>query len=141
MSTDRCQPACHTIKPPKVKAPSGAVGGPSRDIIEAIVRRVAPLGWHLQVYVEGEQLPELAPMFARLPVPVVVDHIGQIRGVAQCSTGSQPSRVHDLFHACQVTPPAAPRGWPAPGETGDMASRAQSRRRFGFGARWWQSRK
>jgi hypothetical protein len=90
------------------------------------------------------QLLELAPMFARLPIPVVVDHRGQIMtawGVAQCSTGSQPSGVHDLFRACQVTPPAAPREWPAPGETGDMASRAQSRRRFGFGARWWQSRK
>jgi D-galactarolactone isomerase len=54
------------------------VGGPSRDIMETMVRRVAPLGWHLQVYVEGEQLPELAPIFARLPVPVVVDHMGQI---------------------------------------------------------------
>jgi D-galactarolactone isomerase len=54
------------------------VGGPSRDIMETIVRRVAPLGWHLQVYVEGEQLPELAAMLARLPVPVVVDHMGQI---------------------------------------------------------------
>jgi D-galactarolactone isomerase len=54
------------------------VGGPSLDIMETMVGRVAPLGWHLQVYVEGEQLPELAPIFARLPVPVVVDHMGQI---------------------------------------------------------------
>jgi D-galactarolactone isomerase len=54
------------------------VGGPSRDILAAVVRRVAPLGWHLQVYIEGEQLPELGPMLAQLPVPVVVDHMGQI---------------------------------------------------------------
>ena len=54
------------------------VGGPSRDILETVVRRVARLGWHLQVYVEGEQLPELGPILARLPVPVVVDHMGQI---------------------------------------------------------------
>lgn len=54
------------------------VGGPSRAALEGVARRIAPLGWHLQVYVEGEQLPELAPMLASLPVPVVVDHMGQI---------------------------------------------------------------
>ncbi|HEV2550436.1 MAG TPA: amidohydrolase family protein [Stellaceae bacterium] len=41
-------------------------------------RMVAVLNEHLQVYVEGEQLDELAPVLARLPVPVVVDHMGQI---------------------------------------------------------------
>jgi predicted TIM-barrel fold metal-dependent hydrolase len=54
------------------------VGGPSMDALTSVVRRIAPLGWHLQVYVEGEQLPQLAPMLAGLPVPVVVDHMGQI---------------------------------------------------------------
>jgi len=53
-------------------------GGPSRDALERTVRRIAPLGWHLQVYIAGEQLAELAPMLGRLPVPVVVDHMGQI---------------------------------------------------------------
>ncbi len=55
-----------------------SMGGPSRNALEAIARRVAPLGWHLQVYVEGKQLAELAPILEKLPVPVVVDHMGQI---------------------------------------------------------------
>jgi predicted TIM-barrel fold metal-dependent hydrolase len=55
-----------------------SLGGPSRNALEAITRRIAPLGWHLQVYVEGKQLAELAPILEKLPVPVVVDHMGQI---------------------------------------------------------------
>ncbi|HXZ00554.1 MAG TPA: amidohydrolase family protein [Stellaceae bacterium] len=54
------------------------VGGPSRDALGTVARRIAPLGWHLQVYVEGAQLPELAPLLAALPLPVVIDHMGQI---------------------------------------------------------------
>jgi predicted TIM-barrel fold metal-dependent hydrolase len=54
------------------------VGGPARDALAGVARRIAPLGWHLQVYVAGELLPELAPMLAALPLPVVVDHMGQI---------------------------------------------------------------
>ena len=54
------------------------LGGPSRDILERSVRRIAPLGWHLQVYLSGQQLEEMAPMLAKLPVPVVVDHMGGI---------------------------------------------------------------
>lgn len=47
--------------------------------IEALARRIAPLGWHLQVYANGESLLELAPMLARLPVAVVIDHIGGVK--------------------------------------------------------------
>lgn len=47
--------------------------------LEALARRIAPLGWHVQVYAEGEKLTELAPLLARLPVEVVIDHIGGVR--------------------------------------------------------------
>ena len=53
--------------------------------IKALARRIAPLGWHLQVYARGESLLELAPMLAKLPVPVVVDHIGGVK--AELGTG------------------------------------------------------
>ncbi len=54
------------------------VGGPSRDALDIVARRIAPLGWHLQVYVARAQLPELAPVLAALPLPVVIDRMGQI---------------------------------------------------------------
>lgn len=34
------------------------------------------LGWHLQLLLDARDLPELAPRLRRLPVPVVVDHMG-----------------------------------------------------------------
>ncbi|WP_198374119.1 amidohydrolase family protein [Neoroseomonas rubea] len=53
--------------------------GTPLDQLEALARRIAPLGWHLQLYAEGHQLPDLAPRLATLPVPVVVDHMGGVR--------------------------------------------------------------
>ena len=53
--------------------------GTPLEQLEALARRIAPLGWHLQVYAEGHQLPDLAPRLAALPVEVVVDHMGGVR--------------------------------------------------------------
>jgi D-galactarolactone isomerase len=53
-------------------------GGPSVDDLVALSARIAPLGWHTQVYVRGAELPELAPVLRDLPTPVVLDHLGQM---------------------------------------------------------------
>jgi predicted TIM-barrel fold metal-dependent hydrolase len=46
------------------------------DMIEPLAKRIAPLGWHIQFNVEGEQIVELADVFRRLPTPMVFDHLG-----------------------------------------------------------------
>lgn len=59
--------------------------GTPLDQLSTLAARVAPLGWHIQLYLHGEVLPELAPRLAALPVPVVIDHLGQVaaaKGVA-----------------------------------------------------------
>lgn len=43
--------------------------------LEALARRIAPLGWHIQLFLKGETLVEIAPRLAALPVPVVLDHL------------------------------------------------------------------
>ena len=48
-----------------------------RDVLERIARRIAPLGWHVVIYFEAGELPELYDFFASLPTPVVVDHMGR----------------------------------------------------------------
>lgn len=50
-------------------------GGTPLAALETLAHRIAPFGWHLQLYVEGDLLPELAPRLAALPVPVVFDHM------------------------------------------------------------------
>lgn len=48
-----------------------------REALEAVARRVAPLGWHVVLYFEAADLPDLESFFASLPVPLVVDHMGR----------------------------------------------------------------
>jgi 2-pyrone-4,6-dicarboxylate lactonase len=48
-----------------------------RDVLERIAARIAPLGWHIVVYFEMPDLPELEDFFTVLPTAVVVDHMGR----------------------------------------------------------------
>ena len=48
-----------------------------REVLLEIARRGAPLGWHVVIYFEAAELPELYTFFASLPTTVVVDHMGR----------------------------------------------------------------
>ncbi|NOT28427.1 MAG: amidohydrolase family protein [Acidobacteria bacterium] len=48
-----------------------------REVLMDIASRVAPLGWHVVVYFEARDLPELWDFFTTLPTTVVVDHMGR----------------------------------------------------------------
>ena len=45
--------------------------------IQVLADRIAPLGWHLQFWISGAQVVELADVIRKLPVPAVFDHMGQ----------------------------------------------------------------
>ena len=44
----------------------------------AFGKRLAPLGWHLQIHMEAELIAELSPALRRSPVPVVIDHMARV---------------------------------------------------------------
>ncbi len=46
--------------------------GPLMEIAD----RIKPLGWHIVIYFESQELPELYDFFTSLPTTVVVDHMG-----------------------------------------------------------------
>jgi 2-pyrone-4,6-dicarboxylate lactonase len=48
-----------------------------RDVLLEIANRIAPLGWHVVIYFEAVDLPELYNFFTALPTTVVVDHMGR----------------------------------------------------------------
>jgi 2-pyrone-4,6-dicarboxylate lactonase len=48
-----------------------------KDELMEIAARIAPLGWHVVIYFEAEDLPELWDFFTALPTTVVVDHMGR----------------------------------------------------------------
>ena len=46
------------------------------DVLSGSPQRIAKLGWHIVVYFEMPDLPELESFFTSLPTTVVVDHMG-----------------------------------------------------------------
>jgi predicted TIM-barrel fold metal-dependent hydrolase len=53
-------------------------GGTDLEQLTSLAKRIAPLGWHIQLWVKGEQLPLLESRLMDLPVEFSIDHIGQI---------------------------------------------------------------
>jgi predicted TIM-barrel fold metal-dependent hydrolase len=54
----------------------GADVAGARAAVLALADRLAPLGWHLQLIAKAAMIDALAGDLARLPVPLVIDHMG-----------------------------------------------------------------
>ena len=52
-------------------------GVPFEEVL-AMARRLADIGWHLQIHTHGPRIAEIAKAFEAAPVPVVIDHMGRI---------------------------------------------------------------
>lgn len=46
--------------------------------IEPLAKRIADLGWHVQLYMSGNQIRENEALLNRLPCPIVFDHMGRL---------------------------------------------------------------
>jgi predicted TIM-barrel fold metal-dependent hydrolase len=53
-------------------------GTTTPEMLTALAAKAARLGWHIQVFMHPEQIAALEPVLARLPVPLVIDHLGRI---------------------------------------------------------------
>ena len=52
--------------------------GSGIDEVMIFGKRLADIGWHLQIHMEAELISDLTPALKRSPVPVVIDHMGRI---------------------------------------------------------------
>jgi len=57
-------------------------GGLPLSAIDDIGRRIAPLGWHIQLHIDSKELPALAAVAERTVVPLVIDHFGLVSPAA-----------------------------------------------------------
>jgi predicted TIM-barrel fold metal-dependent hydrolase len=48
------------------------------EMVEPLAKRVAALGWHIQINASAEQILARMAIWNRLPVPVVFDHLGHV---------------------------------------------------------------
>lgn len=73
-------------------------GGAGLDGIERLAARIAEFGWHVQLYIDAEEIPELLPVLRALPVEVVFDHMAQVHDDSGIDTPGFKALL-DLMHA------------------------------------------
>ena len=66
-------------------------GGRPLGVYRTILDTVEPLGWHVVVYFDAEDLEELAPFLRGIRVPVVIDHMGRVP--VEQGLASEPFRL------------------------------------------------
>lgn len=52
---------------------------PGAEVVHRMAERIAPMGWHLVVHLDAEDIVELSPLLLSLPVPFVIDHMARVK--------------------------------------------------------------
>jgi D-galactarolactone isomerase len=68
--------------------PGGAVGW---DDLTIVASRIAELGWHVQLQLDGRELPHRLDLLRKLPTSLVIDHVGRFMPPVELD--------HDAFRA------------------------------------------
>jgi len=67
-----------------------AVGARDTDALRSLIARtaarIAPLGWHIQLYAEPDQIAAIADTIRTAPAPIVLDHMGGARPGDEANT-------------------------------------------------------
>jgi predicted TIM-barrel fold metal-dependent hydrolase len=53
-------------------------GATTVDMLGPLASRIAAMGWHIELVVQGTRLPELESRLSALPCPLVIDHIAHV---------------------------------------------------------------
>ncbi len=54
-------------------------GMPDMAFFDRVLAQVEPLGWHVVLHLDAEDVVELAPRIARIRVSFVIDHMGRVK--------------------------------------------------------------
>jgi predicted TIM-barrel fold metal-dependent hydrolase len=63
-------------------------GAPDLEVFDRTVDRLAPLGWHVVLHLDAQDILTYVDRLARIPVPFIIDHMGRIKaeeGIEQSS--------------------------------------------------------
>ncbi|MFO0254896.1 MAG: amidohydrolase family protein [Betaproteobacteria bacterium] len=50
------------------------------DVLSPLAARIKPMGWHIEFLMHANEFPDLDQTFADFPVPVVLGHLGYMKG-------------------------------------------------------------
>jgi predicted TIM-barrel fold metal-dependent hydrolase len=57
-------------------------GRPDLSFFQKTIEKIAPLGWHLILHLDAEDLVELDALLRKVPIPMVIDHMGRVKAAA-----------------------------------------------------------
>lgn len=100
-TTERDLERWHTVGARGARANLLFGAGASLGEVEAIVERIRPFGWHLQVCMDVDAMPDLLPRIVDMDVSVVVDHMGHLPA-AQASSSRGFANLLALLHEGSV---------------------------------------
>lgn len=66
-------------------------GAPDPRVFERTLAMIAPLGWHLVLHFDAEDIESHSDLFRSLSVPFIIDHMGRVQ--AGHGFGQQPFRM------------------------------------------------
>jgi 2-pyrone-4,6-dicarboxylate lactonase len=50
------------------------------DVLRPLAARIKPMGWHIEFLMHANEFPDLDTTFADFPVPIVLGHLGYMKG-------------------------------------------------------------
>jgi predicted TIM-barrel fold metal-dependent hydrolase len=66
-------------------------GRPEMGFFKKTIERIRPMGWHLILHLDSQDLVEFETMLRSIPVPIVIDHMGRV--TAGDGLDQQPFKV------------------------------------------------
>jgi 2-pyrone-4,6-dicarboxylate lactonase len=66
-------------------------GAPDLQVLKRVVEKIKPLGWHLVLHFDAENIPEFEPLIRSIPIPIIIDHMGRVKTAA--GTNQPPFRL------------------------------------------------
>ncbi len=57
-------------------------GRPDLAFFQKTIERIRPLGWHLILHLDADDLVEFDALFRKVPIPMVIDHMGRVKAAA-----------------------------------------------------------
>ena len=57
-------------------------GVPDMAFVERVLAQIAPLGWHVVLHLDAQDIAEWAPRIATFRIPFIIDHMGRVKAAA-----------------------------------------------------------
>lgn len=54
-------------------------GTPDLNVFDTLLERIQPLGWHVVLHLDAQDIPEHAARINRIKVPFIIDHMGRVQ--------------------------------------------------------------